>query len=270
MAHLTRAIADTVLVRGYITTTQNLIDIDQKTFVSLNGDEGGTWSPTAPIIIAGTGVVIAGLWVMSGAGVSVTTGVSKPITFNKGTAGDYFGIDPSHAGYTPSTISNFFDYYAPVAQAVGWFGGLLPNQPGARFFTPLNVYSGASKIDNVVITWRVRESHAALPQYLPRARVVAVTDEGVVIPLRTKDATTDADGFQFLPTPASPSAYYNAHLPQTWTYTCNVVLPVDSAKYVYYIEFIEESGTNSWTSLGSQFISAVTHHSAVTIFDGRN
>lgn len=270
MAHLTRAIDDTVLVRGYIVSTQNLIDIDQKTFVSLNGDEGGAWAPTAPIVIGGTGVIIAGLWTISGSGASVTTGVSKSITFNRGTSGDYFGFDPSHAGALPATVSNFFEFYTPVAQSVVWFGGLLPTKTGARFFTPLNVYSGASQINTVVITWRVRETHSALPQYLPRVRVIAVTDEGVVIPLRSSDATTDADGFQFLPTPASVTAYNNGLVAQTWTYTCNVVLPVDSTEYTYFIEFIEESGTGSWVSSGSQFIKSVTNHSLVTIFDGRN
>lgn len=270
MTHLLRIIPDSKLVRGYVITAADISAIDAKTACALNGDEGGSWTAAAAITIGGAGVIIAGLWTMSSAGVNVTTGVSTPITFARGTVDDYFGFDPAHTGASPVVRSGFVEFFSAIPGSVAWLGGLIVGFHGAKFITPLYVYSGASKIDSIDISWRVRESHANIPQYLPQVRAIAVDDEGNVTPLRSKDATTDANGFQFLPTPASGAAYYNGSLAQAWTYTCNVVLPMDSSKYVYYLEFIEESGTNSWVSAGNQFFFAQSHFSLVTIFDGRN
>ncbi len=272
MSHFTRTIPDSILVRGYVTTGANLADIDVKTASALNGDGGGTWTPSTLIEINGAGAIVAGPWTLSGAAVTASPpGGSVPtILFNRGTAGDYFGLAAAHTGASPVVHTGLFEYLSVIPGVVIWFGGLLPTVKGARFFTPLSVYSGAASITSVEISWRVREAHANIPQYLPRMRVIAVADDGTVYPLRAKDATTDVDGFQYLPTPLTGAAYYNLGAIQVWTYTCNIVLPVDSSRYIYFVEFIEESGTNSWTSSGSSFVSANTHFALLTIFDGRN
>ena len=85
MSHLNRAQPDATWKRGYITVGNDLKTIDQNTFVAINGDEGGTWAPSANIVIGGAGVVVAGPWIMSGANCTVTS--AAPITFGKGAGG---------------------------------------------------------------------------------------------------------------------------------------------------------------------------------------
>lgn len=274
MAHLLRILTDAMIRRRLVLSGQNLADIDQNTKKSINGDDGGTWSPAASIDIGGAGAIVAGPWVMTGAGVACTTSTGKPILFAKGDAGDYFGIDPANSGASPSIFFSFIRHYSSITNAAGWStSGILPNAIDARFYTPLPVYSGAGQVDSVVVNFVVGHTHASVPQYLPRMRVIAVSASGDVIPLRRVDATTDPDGFQFFsPAPASGAAWYNGGAAQTWTYTCNVVLPVDSSSYRYFIEFIEEAGTGAWggSTVGNTYISATVSFSNVTLFDGRN
>lgn len=277
MAHLVRILTDAALKRGLVVTGQNLADIDQNTVLGINGDGGGTWSPAAAVEINGAKipnggpcVTVAGPWTISGAGVTVTTASNKFITFAKGDATDYFGFAVAHPNAAPSVFVDFQGGDSSLAHQVFWLtAGLIAIAPGARFFTPLPVYVGAPKIDSVTVDFNVSSTHANVPQTLPRMRVIAVAADGTVTPLRAPDATTDTDGFQAFPTPASGAAWYALGVLQSWVYTCNVALPVDDA-HLYFVEFIEESGANSWTVSGTNFRSATVAYSNVAIFDGRN
>lgn len=271
MAHLARTVADEVLVRGYITLGTDLVAIDENIYKSINGDDGGTWSPSTSINIYGEGVIVAGLWVMEGAGVTATTSTgSKYITFNRGTASDYFGYDTGHPGRSASILYHLHEAYSHDPRSIDFLviDGVRTKTAGARFFVPLPVYGNAAKIDSVELRFRVGTAHANVPEYLPRIRVFAVSSEGVVIPLRSKDATTDVDGFQFFGTPASGAAWYNTNSYKTQTYTCNVTLAVDLSEYTFYVEIIDESGTDS--QLLNTFSSVKVAFSSITIFDGRN
>ena len=110
MAHLLRIIPDSSLVRGYIPTGANLKDIDQNTFVSINGDDGGTWVPSSHIVIGGNGVAVAGPWRMNGANVTA----SSPFTFGKGTVDDYWQIPIGHAARTYTIFTYFLESFAAV------------------------------------------------------------------------------------------------------------------------------------------------------------
>lgn len=272
MAHLNRILSDAVLIRGYITLGIDLAKIDTNIFKALNGDKGGTWSPTSSITIAGKGVVVAGPgpWTMSGTTVKVTTGPNKPILFGKGDKTDYFGIATGHVGAAFSTFVRFIESFTKnVGVKDDSTTGVLTTVPGVRFFTPLRVFSGAPKIDSVQVVFLVLQAHASVPQYLPKMRVIAVSVDGTVTPLRTADSTTDSDGFKYFPTPVSGAAWYNGGAIQTFTYTCNVIKPVDVSTYSYFVEFVDESGTGSFTTTGNLYYGATVAYSAVSLFDGR-
>ena len=276
MTHFARERNDAGYHRGYVGAGNELAtvlkNIDEKTRKSINGDEGGAWSPSSQIVIGGAGVGIGGPWSMSGAGVTVTTATDKPITFGKGDALDYFGYDSSHSGAAPALYVPFRGGFSAVKsdQPASSGGSLLAATTGSRFWTPLRVYSGAPQISTVTVTFRVNEGHALVPQKLPRMRVFAVASDGSVTPLRAPDATTDLEGFQFFPTPASGAAWTAGGADQTWPYTCNVARVIDSAAELYGIEFVEESGTNSWALSGNLYISAAVSFATISIFDGRN
>lgn len=260
--------------RGGSVSGAEMAAVDSDTEKSVNADEGGTWSPSAQVEIAGAGVVVAGPWVMDGALVQVLTASGKPIRFERGAADDVFGLADGHAGAAPAVTTPFLKYHSSdpyqVRYLLGSTAALVPLVLGGRFFTPLGVHSGAGAITTVDVKWAVREAHASIPQLLPRMRVIAVARDGTVLPLRAQDATTEADGFQYLPTPASGAAYHALGAIQTWTYTCNVAHEIDIANYRYFIEFIEESGANAWVTDSNKYQSAIATFTGVTLFDGRN
>jgi hypothetical protein len=262
------------LKRGLVLVSQNLITLDTNTVAMINGDDGGAWTPSSSIQVAGAGVKIFGPWTM-GSGVKVVTGFGgRNITFGQGSASDYFGYAADHPDRSPSVFTHFQRVFIPVPFTVLQSGntGFTFLTLGAHAIVPINVYGGASKIDAVFMQWAVSQTHANLPQYLPQMRVIAVDADGTIIPLRTADSTTDVDGFQyFIPSAATGTAYYNAGAIQQWAYTCNVVLPMDLSLYQFFIEVIEESGTNAWTAGGgNRFQNATVNHSNVLYFDNRN
>lgn len=286
MAHLLRAQPDSVWKRGYVTIGNDLKTIDQNTFLAINGDDGGTWSPSTPITIAGAGVVAGGPWTMSGAALTATTSAGKAITFGKGDATDYYGLPAGHPGETFSTYMNFVEsFHVPIVSGnvtndgiinfliTGSFDpvGIFSSIPGVRLLLPLRVFSGAPRINTVTIDFIVYGAHANVPQVLPRARVIAVAVDGTVIPQRARDTTTDADGFQNFPTPASGAAWVAANAVQTYVYACNVVQPVDSGAYLYFLEIIDEAGTNTYTPGNvNRWLGANVAYTGVSIFDGRS
>jgi len=65
-------------------------DLDQKTFAAINGDAGGTWAPTAPIIIGGDGLNLTGLLDIDGAAIfdgAVT--FNAAVTFNENCTAEF-------------------------------------------------------------------------------------------------------------------------------------------------------------------------------------
>jgi hypothetical protein len=276
VTHFGRERNDAGYYRGYVGAGGELAtiirNIDEKTKKSINGDEGGTWSPSSPIEIGGAGVIVGGPWVMSGAGVTVTTDTDKPITFGRGDAADYFALDPAHAGASPTVYSAFRVASSALKSDEPYLSGgrLLSAAVGSRFATPLRVLSGAPSIATVTVTFRVNETHMDVPQVLPRMRVVAVASDGTVIPLRAPDATTDLEGFQYFPTPASGAAWTAGGADQAWLYTCNVAHVVDTGEFLYFAELVDESGADSWTVAGNLFIGAAVTFAPISIFDGRD
>lgn len=280
MAHLLRIIPDSSLVRGYLVTGANVKDIDQNTFLSINGDAGGTWAPSAHLVISGQGVAVAGPWRMNGANVTA----SSPFTFAKGTADDYWQLPVGHTNRTYTVYTYFLESFTAVPtdiaesvtssffvpSGIGDSGvNTFKASVGVRFATPINVYNGGT-ITTVLFNFRVNESH--LPQNLPRFRVVAQDAAGVLYPLRAADtALTDVDGFvTYNPSPATAAAWYASGANQRFTYTCNQNQVIDTSKYVYYIEIIEESGTNSFSlSNGNTWHGVETTFTTISVLDGR-
>ena len=60
MAHFVRQRAAGLWVNDSVITQAELEAIDENLSKAINGDDGGTWSPTAPIIIGGSGLQVDG------------------------------------------------------------------------------------------------------------------------------------------------------------------------------------------------------------------
>jgi len=277
MTRLVRVIPDTKLVRGYITTGQNLRDIDQNSFLAINGADGGTWAPSSHIVIDGAGVVVGAHWKMNGANVVA----SGPYTFGKNTSDDYWQLSVGHVATSATLITQFiefinFNLVDITIDNLTFFSssvistGISLTVSGqlTRFVIPLNVYNGGT-ITDVIVTFNVGENH--LPQYLPKFRILRMDSQGVVQSLRASDLIeTDGDGFiPFNPTPSSAANWYNGGSLKTFTYSCNQNQLIDTSKYFYYLEIVEEGGNGSYAVVGNTWRSATATFTNISLIDGR-
>lgn len=275
MAHLLRTQRDTVWKRGYITVGNDLKTIDQNTFVAINGDAGGTWTPSGALEIDGAGVVIAGPCVVSGASMVVAVP-----TFNKGTADDAFGLGASHAGRSQTLVQGLVECYSSqpewVAFATGDVNlvqGLITLVAGVRFLTPIRVFHGAT-LTSVTLKFAVIYAHGAgRPANLAQMRIVAIDALGNVLPLGAGSGI-DAGGFTAVSAATTGSAWYAGNTVQTYVYTCSQNNVIDLGKYTYWMEIIDESGSvNTFPAnagTGNLFVSATSALSGIAVFDGRN
>jgi len=225
---------------------------------AINGDGGGAWTPSAPIIIGGAGMLFGGAWTLSGSASYANASASgKRVTHGDS---DYFVLKSGHTGATRTLVTpcaRIVDGTATdaafalnnpyVAASCGYGGGnpVPANTSGApsyRLFVPLTVHHGAT-LTQAVITFVVSTSHPGVPTTMPRYRVYRVDASGVVTPLRS--ASTLPLGFEPFPTPASGAAWTNSSSPQSFTYTINAGTVIDSTKYAYVCEILDESGTNA-------------------------
>lgn len=265
MSHLIRAIADTKLRRGYVTVGNDLKAIDRNTFVAVNGDAGGTWTPAATLAINGAGVVAAGPWSVSGSQMTV----NAP-TFGKGTADDVFGLSASHPGRSQTLNQPLVECYSSQPEGVVFVSGFAASifwlqtaQLGVRFLTPIRVFNGAT-LESVTLAFGIGSAHANLPAVVPQMRIIAIDAQGNVLPLGA-GSLFDAGGFRAIVSAATALAYNAAN---SFTYVCSQNNVIDLSKYAYFMELIEESGVNAVA--GNTFVSAQSILDNIALFDGQN
>jgi hypothetical protein len=271
MAHLLRAQPDATWKRGYFTVGADLRSIDQNTFVAVNGDAGGTWTPAATLAINGAGVIVAGPWTVSGTQMSV----SAP-TFGKGTYDDVFGLASTHPGRTQTLVQGLVECYSSQPEWVVFYPGpnnfiqgLLTTTPGVRFLSPIRVFHGAL-LETVTLQFVVTAIHASLPTTLSQMRIVAIDANGVVLPMGA-GVLYDVGGFRAVSAATTGAAWYNGGATQSFVYTCSQNNVIDIGKYTYWLEIIDESGAGAFTAgNGNIFVSATSYLAAITLFDGRN
>jgi hypothetical protein len=281
MAHLVRTQPDSVWVRGYLTLGTDLKAIDQNTFVAINGDAGGSWTPAANLVVGGAGMICAGPWQLSGVATTIDTdAVTAPLTFGKGTADDVFAVASTSYTLTQVLIEaypliteqaavRFSSFNGAPGIGAALNAGIYTAVKGARFLVPLRTY-GNAMLQTATLHFTVGESHAAVPQTLPLMRIIALDTSGNQLPLRALDASTDANGFQAIGAPATGSTWFNAGVDQTFVYTCNQNQRIDVSKYTYWLEIIDESGSGAWVTVGNSYTSVVAAFGSIVLLDGRN
>lgn len=109
MAHFTLLRASEGLWVGVVTQAE-FWALDQGRFKSINGDDGGTWNPAAPIIIGGAGLQIAGGITFSGGGTITDPVIEGTLTANDDVVlGEDATDDVTVNGTTHFTSPVFFD-----------------------------------------------------------------------------------------------------------------------------------------------------------------
>lgn len=283
MANLDRIWPDDNLVRGDVITGSEMATLDDNITKGVNGDDGGEWNPTAVLEVGGE-VEVASLWVLEGSGNKVQSTANKDITFGGGDVEDFFGLETGHVDSSRVLFTPILEA-APVNQKLlgdgdpGQYYGTKTFYPNSRFTHELRVYNGA-KISKVDIHWRVTQTRSVLPEVFPKMRVIAVRYDGVVVPLRAADGQTDMEGFVAISQASIAATYYNSGNEQSFSYACTIEHVIDLEQYSYFIEVIDESGANAFSTAawynfspngtGNLFIAARSTFINISLFNGRN
>lgn len=262
MTHNARTQLDATWTTGnYVTLIGDWQDLNRKVFASINGDKGGCWSPAATITLTGS---LAGHLQVTGPmlvayGGSLTSinsarfkilGASAWPLLASGHVGrsrdimhSMFGFQTkdrlfwkhvmglSTAGSTVSGIqAPFCSYQAP--------GGLLY---APSFYIPLRVHDGA-RITSATLRFRVSFARSKKPVVMPKVRIIRVSPDGTIVSLKSVASGADAQGYASPTLPTSGDAWYNGGVAQGFTYVCDQNNIVDASQYLYYTQFIEETG----------------------------
>jgi hypothetical protein len=117
MAHFTLLRASEGLWVGVVTAAE-FWALDEGRFKSINGDDGGTWNPAAPIIIGGAGLQIAGGITFSGGGTITDPVIEGTLTADDDVVlGEDATDDVTVNGTTHFTSPVFFDDDVTIGDA---------------------------------------------------------------------------------------------------------------------------------------------------------
>ncbi len=227
----------------YVPTLADFASLDAFLFAMVNGDGGGTYTPTANINVGGSGMWFAGQTTMS-SGAALQTTAFKQIFHDDN---DYALLVNSHTGgtrtlrtgcVTASSASGF-----SLWTSVGSTSQLGSLSPGSHAVVPLRVHQG-STLTQAVLTFQVQRNRSVVPAVLPALRIGQRDANGTVTTLAATGSGADAHGYIYFPTPASGSAYFDSGNAQTLTYACTPTV-IDRTKYSYFAEIVDESGLGS-------------------------
>jgi hypothetical protein len=251
----TRSLPDASWATLDVLPATTLRDIDVRTTQAINGDGGGTYSPSAQIIIGGAGLVLQGMMTAAGPNIDTDNTDAHAIVFDDGALTDSFVLEAGHTGQTRyivdhvSGYGNALEWRADTA----WLGGRAERARG-HLYAPLRVHAGARLLS--VQFWFILMGVTAsenMPDELPRYRIVRVRHDGTVEPLRAPDTTTTARGWQVhAPAPATAAAWGGL---QNFTYSCNINnTNLDPSTYTYVAEVIADAtvysgGAEPWSVL---------------------
>ncbi len=235
-----------------------LAAFDQALASAVNGDDGGTWNPSTPILIQGTSTLSGPCAVARGGKLSIQVATGIQLDDN-----DWPEYAPGHAGQTRP-------FMQPCAGAltmpVPWLwrcrwtdGGMQAIAPTvdlsdglglrpARIWVPLRVHDGAT-LSQVTVNFRVPWPHTSLPSVMPSARVIRVGANGIPQPLTSSASGADSSGYVYVSRPASPDAWYDGGAAQTLVVPCDQNNVLALGTYQYYVEIVDEQ----WTQPGYPF-----------------
>jgi hypothetical protein len=264
MTAFARLLADNQYVNGSIPPTiwANGVwfqTLDTNQSKAWNGDVGGTWTSAATLTMAGAGMWCCGPWQISGGGQLINPS-SSGVRLTHGD-NDYIVLQAGHAGATRTLETSFSlgrDISGSTARMVysNTYDGLINYQiggtfvSGARLALPIDVHNGAT-FSQVVFWFVIGSSH--LPQSQPFFRVVKVDGSGNVTPLKST-GLTQAGGWVQLAA-ANAGAYFAGGVAQSFTYTLDGGVVVDTSAFSYFAEIVDEDGTSA--AGGNVYITAV-------------
>lgn len=227
----------------------------------INGDDGGTWAPLSPLVfgVGGFGSNVP-LVLARGGRLTTTSDLAALVqpTVTMG-AGDWLVLDPSNVLRTlplMATCANArglpsftwaarrenggVQAYSPMFDLSDGFG-----QRASRAYLRIRAHDGAT-LSSLTVYFHVGFPHTALPTTMPSVRIVRVDPFGAFETLTSQAAGADANGYVYVPTPASPAAWTNQFQQQTLVVPCDQNNVIDIGSYSYLVELVEEHGLSGY------------------------
>jgi hypothetical protein len=176
--------------------------------------------------------VVAGLRSTTPGGIELAGGSSDWPTFS---------AIRSRTVWQPPVPNGFSTGWAAylAASALGTVGIVGPG-PGSAASVQCcllpNVHNG-SELEQFLVLMTVGQSHSGVPANLPLFSLYAKPISGV-------GTDTNLGNFT-IPTPGSGAAWYNSGNPQQFTFSVSGTPTLASGTYIYYLQVVDEYGTNS-------------------------
>lgn len=245
---------------GWLTILPTELEaLEQGLASGINGDDGSTHAPSAPITFQGVfGLMVTGpTLVTMGAGLyGPNDGSSGTIAFDNS---DWGSLDPSNVlatrvpfepmergrglpSYTWTTRreNGSLQAYAPMVD-IGDGAGMRQ----ARAYVPFAPHDG-STVTSLTVFFHVGAVHTAVPPVMPSVRVVRQDSAGNCVPLTSVAAGGDVAGYVFVATPSSATAWTNNFQTQSLTLKCDQNNVIDRSQYDYFLELVEEGGLTGY------------------------
>lgn len=216
---------------------RDLQAFDAAQFASLNGDDGGAWNPSSPIVVGGSGVILSG-----GTPHLITGGVST----RRG------GRIELHASAWPVCTGHSRTLKAPIVGAhtangnvdqidvsldpVGTKFTTVHNSSPIQWTVPQRFLHHGTNITGVSLKFRVGTPHSGVPANLPSFTLYR-GHQG--------RGTFDTIASGTLAAPGSGTAYYASGNAQTIAGSISGSADVDVGLYTYMLLITDEFGTNS-------------------------
>lgn len=254
MANFTRERSDRDWYRGLKVPQAVIRNIDEKTKKAVSGT-GGTYNPSSLLTIGGAGLELQGT-------LRMTAGKAQPTVFRFGDD-DYFKhrepvvrtIVETCAVLLQNQIPREFANDSTVTMTTQPF--VLTRRLGSFLRIPLRIPDGV-RFERVTLSFAIGVAHANVPANLPKIRVVRIKSDGtiekypgdmsIMVPF---SLPVDTDGWLTMPRPASGALYFNGGAAQTLTLVFNPYTDeiIDTTKYAYALEYVDEWGANSFNDM---------------------
>lgn len=250
---------------GYVTVPSDWADLSSKVARSLNGDRGGTWSPSSLLDFAAGNVTVNGQALVAyggtlkglDAGTFVLNGASEWPVFAPGHALRKRSILHSMLPRVSKVRGNWVTDLATMSVRSIALGLQTTDRTSVTGPTPLRLvlrtHDGGT-LKRAVFTFRVPTLRTTSPVRMPRFRVLRIDAQGNRKALTSTAAGADANGWLSPALVTSAASWWNSGKAQTFTLPCDQFNVIDKSNFTYWAEIQEEGGATVGSPMPDGFL----------------
>ena len=216
-------LVDGVYIDGQVPGAGDFQRLDRQLFAAVDGDNGGSWSPTSPIVLGTDAIEL-------GAPPGFIRGRTRSIYARM------YGWEQSSADTLWQWVKrDDRGFYIPTT-------GMRSRSSGAAYEIPLGrqAHHGAT-LSNVRLSISVGAAHDLVPKYMPAIYVIRRALDG-----SGEDEYLHALTAGAWPKPETGALWYADGYVQSLDVACDRNNVIDSETYVYRVKYVDEYGTGAF------------------------